>query len=204
LTILAAMAISLICMADAANYIYEETSVKGVGYKSVEIIISPHYSFNGQKLVKMESCTGNIIIDETELMCVQNYRKGSMLTEMYSHVEHLQKTTKVMTSRCDNASYLMISNPENEGYPYQNVSKDGCQPCYTGVLEANLNSKVIGVAHIGWISRDPESEKNLKGKHAEYGRSVEDLTGVFSIEKFIQLWGNSTCGAISVDWLPCV
>ncbi|MDQ1261664.1 MAG: hypothetical protein QG575_845, partial [Euryarchaeota archaeon] len=24
------------------------------------------------------------------------------------------------------------------------------------------------------------------------------------IEKFIQLWGNSTCGAISVDWLPCV
>jgi hypothetical protein len=47
-------------------------------------------------------------------------------------------------------------------------------------------------------------ERNLKGRHAEYGRSVEDLTGVFSIEKFIQLWGNSTCGAISVDWLPCV
>jgi hypothetical protein len=76
--------------------------------------------------------------------------------------------------------------------------------CCTGVLEANLNSNVIGVAHIGWISRDPMADPQLKGRHPEYGRSVEDLTGVFSIEKFIQLWGNSTCGAISVDWLPCV
>jgi len=73
-----------------------------------------------------------------------------------------------------------------------------------GTLEANLNSNVIGVAHIGWISRDPTADSQLKGRHAEYGRSVEDLTGVFSIEKFIQLWDNSTCGAISVDWLPCV
>ena len=77
-------------------------------------------------------------------------------------------------------------------------------PCCNGVLEANINSNVIGVAHIGWISRDPESSSALKGRHAEYGRSVEDLTGVFAIQKFIQLWGNSTCGEISVDWLPCV
>jgi len=48
------------------------------------------------------------------------------------------------------------------------------------------------------------ADDQLKGRHAEYGRSVEDLTGIFSIEKFIQLWGNSTCEAISVDWLPCV
>ncbi len=84
------------------------------------------------------------------------------------------------------------------------LSNSGCPACCTGVLEANLNSNVIGVAHIGWISRDPLADNQLKGRHAEYGRSVEDLTGVFSIEKFIQLWGNSTCGAISVDWLPCV
>ena len=76
--------------------------------------------------------------------------------------------------------------------------------CCTGVLEAHLNSVVIGVAHIGWLSKDPLADKDLKGRHAEYGRSVEDLTGVFSIEKFIQLWGNSSCGQTSVDWLPCV
>ncbi|MFZ3133195.1 MAG: hypothetical protein WA107_00980, partial [Methanothrix sp.] len=118
-----------------------------------------------------------------EKLCVQNYRIGAVLTEMYTHAEHLQKTTEVKT----------------RGYQNTCVSN-----CCTGVLEANLNSNVIGVAHIGWISRDPEPNKLLKGRHAEYGRSVEDLTGVFAIQKFIQLWGNSTCGAISVDWLPCV
>jgi len=118
-----------------------------------------------------------------EKLCVQNYRIGAVLTEMYSHAEHLQKTTEVKTRG------------------YQNTC---VQNCCTGVLEANLNSNVIGVAHIGWLSRDPEPSALLKGRHAEYGRSVEDLTGVFSIEKFIQLWGNSTCGAISVDWLPCL
>ena len=126
-----------------------------------------------------------------EKLCVQNYRIGAVLTEMYTHAEHLQKTTEVKTrgygSIWPNLPELINPNP-----------------CCTGVLEANLNSNVIGVAHIGWISRDPLADNQLKGRHAEYGRSVEDLTGVFSIEKFIQLWGNSTCGAISVDWLPCV
>jgi hypothetical protein len=126
-----------------------------------------------------------------EKLCVQNYRIGAVLTEMYTHAEHLQKTTEVKTRGYG------IDGPDAEA--------DGsCPACCTGVLEANLNSNVIGVAHIGWISRDPIADSQLKGRHAEYGRSVEDLTGVFSIEKFIQLWGNSTCGAISVDWLPCV
>ena len=119
-----------------------------------------------------------------------------MLTEMYSHAEHLQKTIEVKTRgygslNRNNASRYFFTSGE-------------CPDCCTGVLEANLNSNVIGVAHIGWISRDPQPSSALKGRHAEYGRSVEDLTGVFSIEKFIQLWGNSTCGAVSVDWLPCI
>jgi len=223
-------------MAGAANYMYEKASVKGVGYKNVEMIISTQSGFHGQKLVEKESGSGNVILERTELeaerqltaeglqmpciypntcamdyinftkeaefeympvsyqtgtydqkwvekLCVQNYRIGAVLTEMYTHAEHLQKTTEVKTRG------------------YQNICVDNC--C-TGVLEANLNSNVIGVAHIGWISRDPEPNRLLKGRHAEYGRSVEDLTGVFAIQKFIQLWGNSTCGAISVDWLPCV
>jgi hypothetical protein len=247
----------LVGMAGAANYMYEKASVKGVGYKNVEMIISTQTGFNGQKLVEKESGSGNVITERTELeaerqltrsgdmigevddndvatcawptgtecpmdyinftkeaefeympvsyqtgtydqkwvekLCVQNYRIGAVLTEMYTHAEHLQKTTEVKT----------------RGYALE-ADEDGtfeetlCTPCCTGVLEANLNSNVIGVAHIGWISRDPMADNQLKGRHAEYGRSVEDLTGVFSIEKFIQLWGNSTCGAISVDWLPCV
>ncbi len=236
IAVLIIVAMAVVGMAGAANYMYEKASVKGVGYKNVEMIISTQSGFNGQKLVEKESGSGNVILERTELeaerqltaeglqmpcmypnscamdyinftkeaefeympvsyqtgtydqkwvekLCVQNYRIGAVLTEMYTHAEHLQKTTEVKTRG------------------YQNTCVDNC--C-TGVLEANLNSNVIGVAHIGWISRDPEPNRLLKGRHAEYGRSVEDLTGVFAIQKFIQLWGNSTCGAISVDWLPCV
>ncbi len=236
IAVLIIVAMAVVGMAGAANYMYEKASVKGVGYKNVEMIISTQSGFNGQKLVEKESGSGNVILERTELeaerqltadglqmpcmypntcamdyinftkeaefeympvsyqtgtydqkwvekLCVQNYRIGAVLTEMYTHAEHLQKTTEVKTRG------------------YQNTCVENC--C-TGVLEANLNSNVIGVAHIGWISRDPEPNRLLKGRHAEYGRSVEDLTGVFAIQKFIQLWGNSTCGAISVDWLPCV
>jgi len=239
IAVLVIIAMAVVGMAGGANYMYEKASVKGVGYKNVEMIISTQTGFEGQKLVEKESGSGNVITERTELeaerqlkrgygeidgpcawptgtecpmdyinftkeaefeympvsyqtgtydqkwvekLCVQNYRIGAVLTEMYTHAEHLQKTTEVKTRGYGNT----------------------CIECCTGVLEANLNSNVIGVAHIGWISRDPLADNQLKGRHAEYGRSVEDLTGVFSIEKFIQLWGNSTCGAISVDWLPCV
>ena len=244
IAVLVIIAMALVGMAGAANYMYEKASVKGVGYKNVEMIILTQTGFSGVKLVEKESGSGNVITERTELeaerqlnnamtgaewptcaleyptghhvmdyinftkeaefeympvsyqtgtydqkwvekLCVQNYKIGAVLTEMYTHAEHLQKTTEVRTRAYGNADSLD-------------------RACCTGVLEANLNSNVIGVAHIGWISRDPSPANNLKGRHAEYGRSVEDLTGVFSIEKFIQLWGNSTCGAISVDWLPCV
>ncbi|MCU0637069.1 MAG: hypothetical protein MUE87_00360 [Methanothrix sp.] len=306
------LAVALIGMAASANYMYEKASVKGMGYKNVEMIISTQTGFNGQKLVEKESGSGNVITERTELeaerqltrtaepigaiqpdpdadfwiwgpcqwptgmkcpmdyinftkdaefeympvsyqtgtydqkwlekLCVQNYRIGAVLTEMYTHAEHLQKTTEVKTRGYSRFEDLQTVPPDPEPEPEppsppdppeppgpgpdpgpepvpsegSNVEKNsdivypaiqldgGCPYCCTGVLEANLNSNVIGVAHIGWLSRDPQADPQLKGRHAEYGRSIEDLTGVFSIEKFIQLWGNSTCGAISVDWLPCV
>ena len=249
IAVLIIVAMAVVGMAGAANYMYEKASVKGVGYKNVEMIISTQSGFHGQKLVEKESGSGNVITERTELeaerqltadglqmpciypntcamdyinftkeaefeympvsyqtgtydqkwvekLCVQNYRIGAVLTEMYTHAEHLQKTTEVKTRSYGFCPYC-LTDAYHEGYT---LDKD----CCTGVLEANLNSNVIGVAHIGWISRDPAPNKLLKGRHAEYGRSVEDLTGVFAIQKFIQLWGNSTCGAISVDWLPCV
>ncbi len=292
IAVLVIIAMAVVGMAGAANYMYEKASVKGVGYKNVEMIISTQTGFEGQKLVEKESGSGNVITERTELeaerqlqrggvpvgsvqvdrwidpdgrwvferpvpdnrplprgwtyepywdtsicafptgvacpmdyinftkeaefeympvsyqtgtydqkwvekLCVQNYRIGAVLTEMYTHAEHLQKTTEVKTR-----GYGLVMNGSDPSNSYG--SANGCPACCTGVLEANLNSNVIGVAHIGWLSRDPKADNQLKGRHAEYGRSVEDLTGVFSIEKFIQLWGNSTCGAISVDWLPCI
>lgn len=111
---------------------------------------------------------------------VKNYEAGASLTESYSDAEHLQKQTEVKT-----ASYGA-----------------GGQCGGVGSLEASISSNVIGKAHIAWESVDPQADR--KGHHALLGRSVEDLVGVFSIQKFIQLWSNSTPGEISIDWMPCI
>jgi hypothetical protein len=297
------LAVSMVGIVGAANYMYEKASVQGVGYKNVEMIISTQNGFNGSKLVEKESGSGNVITDKTELeaerqigsrcggplaqmavwkdddepdlpleignydgdfgpwgspvywddflpyhikfryrlwptgfgpmdyinftkqaefeympvsyqtgtydqkwadkLCVQNYRIGAVMTEMYTHAEHLQRSSEIKTRnyRKENASFYI--RVEGKGIERDFSLQYPPMPCCSGVLEANINSNVIGMAHIGWLSRDPRADPQLKGRHAEYGRSVEDLTGVFSIEKFIQLWGNSTCGSISVDWLPC-
>ncbi len=69
----------------------------------------------------------------------------------------------------------------------------------TGSLEASINSEVIGSAHIAWQS----VEQGRLGRPMVVGRSVEDMTGVFSVEKFIQLWSGNSSGEVSIDWLPC-
>jgi hypothetical protein len=233
LAILLVIGIALVGMAGAANYMYEKANIKGVGYKNVETIIQTQSGLAGNKLVEKESGSGNVITERTEIeakrdpigvacrndslncedyinfskeaefeympvsyqtgtydqkwiekLCVQNYYIGAVVVEMYTHAEHLQKNTEVKTRR-----------------DCQEMTGTQCGNC-TGALEANFNSNVIGVAHIGWLSKNVGV--NSKGRHNEWGRSVEDLTGVFSIEKFIQLWGNDTCGEVQVDWLPCI
>jgi hypothetical protein len=52
LIVLAVLVIALVGMAGAANYMYEKASVKGVGYKNVEMIISTQTGFSGAKLVE--------------------------------------------------------------------------------------------------------------------------------------------------------
>jgi hypothetical protein len=63
LIVLAVLAIALVGMAGAANYMYEKASVKGVGYKNVEMIVSTQTGFNGDKLVEKESGSGNVITE---------------------------------------------------------------------------------------------------------------------------------------------
>ena len=67
IAVLVIIAMAVVGMAGAANYMYEKASVKGVGYKNVEMIISTQTGFNGQKLVEKESGSGNVITERTEL-----------------------------------------------------------------------------------------------------------------------------------------
>ncbi len=117
---------------------------------------------------------------QKDALFVRNYETGASMTELYTDVERLNRNTLVTTRSYGDSTDRAASG---------------------GSLEASINSQVIGKAHIAWQSVDPSTTVN--GRHPLIGRSVEDLTGVFSIEKFIELWSGSQPGEISVDWLPC-
>jgi hypothetical protein len=123
----------------------------------------------------------NVKTEDT--LCVKNYDAGASVTESYKDFEHLEKETEVVSR-----SY----NTSNNGRDYTRGNAS---------LEVNLNSNVIGKAHIAWQSKD--MMPYYMGRHATYSLATEDLTGVFNIEKFIQLWSNSTLGSVSLNWLPC-
>ena len=45
----------------------------------------------------------------TDKLCVQNYKIGAVMTEMYTHAEHLQKTTEVKTRNYNDEKHSSIS-----------------------------------------------------------------------------------------------
>lgn len=133
---------------------------------------------------------------QKDILTVKNYDTGASFTEAYTDIEHLKRDTEVNTGSYGTQSASSDANGvDADGKHSSSAGNLG------GVLEASINSNVIGKAHIAWQSFDPISSG--KGHHQLLGRSIEDLTGVFSIEKFIQLWSGSLPGEISVDWLPC-
>lgn len=85
----------------------------------------------------------------------------------------------------------------------ENVSAD------SGSTSASLNLDESGAyggaasgAHLGWASWDPQAD--AKGRHAEYGRRVTDLVGVFSIEMNIKLGSNLSSCPGATEWMPCL
>jgi hypothetical protein len=129
--------------------------------------------------------------EQMDELFVRNYDTGASMTEAYTDFEQLNRNTQVSTRSSANSA--------GDGPGRADSTCPGCGS--TGGLEAAINSQVIGKAHIAWQSVDPGT--TIHGRHPIMGRSIEDLTGVFSIEKFIQLWSDSQPGEMSVDWLPC-
>ncbi|MFZ2473334.1 MAG: hypothetical protein WAW52_15500 [Methanothrix sp.] len=129
---------------------------------------------------------------QKDILIVNNYDTGASLTESYTSIEHLVRNTQVNTRAYGTESAVPDANGTDAGSQGSNTA---------GGLEASISSNVIGNAYIAWQSFDPISSRN--GRRQLLGRSVEGLTGVFSIDKFIQLWSGSRPGEISVDWLPC-
>lgn len=122
-------------------------------------------------------------IGTEETICVRNYDAGASLIESYRDFEHLEKETEIK-SRSYNTSKDRSDNTRG------NAS-----------LEVSINSNVIGKSRIIWQSK--ELMPDLRGRHERYSIASEELTGVFDIQKYIQLWSNSTLDSGKLNWLPC-
>lgn len=201
------LAIALANSALAADHVIDRTVIKGVGYLSHELFgqtaigggqsiaerISGSGSFYDKTDFEMDAVANTINYSQdaefeyfptsyqtgtydqkwTDKLTVINRDAGAAVTEDYTNAEHIQKSTDVMTS----------GNGTNNA------------------LDMHINSNVIGVAHIGWVSKD--TKQSEKGRYVEIGKSSEDLTGTFSVEKYIELLQNSTDSEAQVDMLPC-
>lgn len=111
-----------------------------------------------------------------DVLCVKNYEAGASLSEAYTDFEYLNKDTEIKSK----------SIQDNTG---------------SAVLQARMNSEVIGNAQLVWQSLVPYVDD--KGRHTVLSRNEENLTGVFSIERFIELSTNNTFGLLGPEWLPC-
>lgn len=81
----------------------------------------------------------------------------------------------------------------------ENVSSDlGSTSSSLSFAESGAYS---GGAHLGWASWDPAA--GGQGSHAERGRRVTDLVGVFSIEMQIKLGSNLSSSPGTTEWIPC-
>lgn len=84
----------------------------------------------------------------------------------------------------------------------ENVSADsGSTSASLSLVESGAYGGAANGTHLGWASWDPQADG--KGRHAEYGRRVTDLVGVFSIEMNIKLGSNLSSCPGTTEWIPC-
>ena len=68
-----------------------------------------------------------------EAICIKNYEAGASITEAYGNFEYLDKETQLVSRTYDNTEDRAI-------------------------LEASINSEVIGQGHLAWQLMDPIHE----------------------------------------------
>ncbi len=124
-------------------------------------------------------------IPNEETLCFKNYDAGASFIESYMDFEHLDKDTQVVSR-----SYNISVNPDRIDSIETKAS-----------LDAHINSNIIGNAHIAWQSLELVADPY--GRHTFYSGGIEELTGVFSVDKYIALWSNSSINNGLIEWLPC-
>jgi hypothetical protein len=213
--------IGTIVGAAAANYVYVESNVKGVGWKNVDYTVDTQPGIaTGIEMRELESGTGIVTAqkwtlevnkwDDDNNVCIESLEEKKIFDVEYFPItyQNLSYDQKWMEKKCVK-NYVIGAVTDAYFDQCERLAKEETVVTYTGLdidgaavngidqaLTQTITADVLGKTHIGFAAKDSEE------KHHTIAVGLEETIGDFRIEKTIEIRLNCSIGQIG-DWLGC-
>lgn len=194
----------LVGAAWAADYVFNGALNLGTGYRDTELLGQTAAGAEGQKFAEKIMGSGRFRERSAfELDVIRNTINFTQDAEFeyfpvsYNGGAYNRKwSNKICVINYDAGSAL------TEVYTASELIHRSTEIRTTGAagnesLQAGMVATFIGNGRIAWTTGQRSDKRTL-----ELSRSVEELTGAFSVKKYVELSNRS--GRVSrVDWIPC-
>ena len=213
--------IGTIGSAAAAQYVYVESNVKGVGWKNVDYTVDTQPGVaSGIEMRELESGSGIVTaqkwtlevnkFNSTTQGCLEALEEHKIFDVEYFPItyQNLSYDQKWLEKKCvknykigavTDAFFDMCERLEKEEtvQTFTGLDIDGnVDPDADRALTQTVTADVLGRSHIGFTA------KESTGNHRTIALGVEETVGDFHIEKTIDIRDNCTIGMVG-DWLGC-
>ena len=203
--------------ASAADYVYMKINAKGVGYKNMEVRAdtNPDNDYEAKIVLnELEVGTGLVAKERYEIefwsadgaapendepRCPTNYVKETKEVDFeYMPVVYQNESYdfKWTEKKCVK-NYFIGGVVDAFFVKAEKLQKAEQATANTSAVNMNVVASVVGKAHIGAKSVDPDSPKDV------YFEGHEEWVGVFDIESYVELLDNCTVEEPAYDWLGC-
>jgi hypothetical protein len=212
--------IGTIASAAAANYVFVESNVRGVGWKNVDYTVDTQPGIaSGIEMRELESGTGIVTSQKWTLevnkwdadnqVCLESLDEKKLFDVEYFPItyQNLSYDQKWLEKKCvknyeigavTDAYFDQCERLEKEEtvVTYTGLDIDGNPVVVNRALTQTVSADVLGKAHIGFAA------KQQGGNHRTIAVGLEETIGDFRIEKTIDI--RQTCEENMVgDWLGC-
>lgn len=199
-----ALCVMLIGAACAADYVFNGAINLGTGYRDTELLGQTAAGAEGQKFAEKIIGSGRFRERSAfELDVIRNiinftqdaefeyfpvsYGGGAYNRKWSNRICVINHEAGTALTEVYTASELIHRSTE-----IRTTGSTGNES-----LQASIDATFIGSGRIAWTTRQRSDKRAV-----ELGRSVEDLTGAFSVKKYIDL-SNRSGRPSRVDWMPC-
>jgi len=200
----AALCAVLIGAACAADYVFNGALNLGTGYRDTELLGQTAAGDKGQKFVEKIIGSGRFRERSAfELDVIKNTINFTQDAEFeyfpvsYGGGAYNRKwSNRICVINYDAGSVL------TEVYTASELIHRSTEIRTTGAagnesLQAGMDATFIGSGRIAWTTHQRNDKRAV-----ELSRSVEELTGAFSVKKYVDL-SNRSGRPSRVDWIPC-